>query len=146
MSIEVWLTIDNPSESGTYREIISQQANNNRGIYFGKTSTANQLRFGGKSYNFSSINASTFTHLVVTRSSTGDVIFYENSSQGGTASGHTFSSSQGIYNGTGTRIGRQYGNYTEYWDGNIAQVRFYNKILSAAEVLQNYNATKTNFI
>ncbi len=146
MSIEVWLTIDNPSESGTYREIISQQANSNRGIYFGKTSTANQLRFGGSTYNFSSINASTFTHLVVTRNSSGDVIFYENGSQGGTATGHGFSTSQAIYNGTGTRIGRQYGNYTEYWDGNIAQVRFYNKILSAAEVLQNYNATKTNFI
>ena len=146
MSIEVWLTIDNPSESGTYREIISQQANSNRGLYFGKTSTANQLRFGNRTYNFSSINASTFTHLVATRNSSGGVIFYENGSQGGTASGHTFSTSQGVYNNTGTRIGRQYGNYTEYWDGNIAQVRFYNKTLSAAEVLQNYNATKTNFI
>ena len=146
MSIEVWLTIDNPSESGTYREIISQQANSNRGIFWGKTSTANQLRFLGTVYNFSSINASTFTHLVVTRNSSGDVVFYENGSQGGTGSGNTFATSQGVYNNTGTRIGRQYGNYTEYWDGKIAQVRFYNKTLSASEVLQNYNATKTNFV
>ena len=145
MSLEVWLTIDNPSETGNYREIISQQANSNRGIYWGKTATANQIRFGGKTYSFSSINASTFTHFVVTRNSSGAVVFYENGSQGGTATGHTFSTSQSIYNNTGTRIGRQYGSYSEYWDGKIAQVRFYNKVLSAAEVLQNYNATKTNF-
>ena len=29
---------------------------------------------------------------------------------------------------------------------NVAQVRFYKKTLSDAEVLQNYNATKTNFV
>ena len=30
--------------------------------------------------------------------------------------------------------------------GNVAQVRFYKKTLSDAEILQNYNATKTNFV
>ena len=32
-----------------------------------------------------------------------------------------------------------------YWDGNIYQIRIYNKALTAQEVLQNYNATKGRF-
>jgi len=42
------------------------------------------------------------------------------------------------------QIGRQTNN-TEYWSGNIGQVSIYNKVLSASEVLQNYNAQKTRF-
>ena len=34
---------------------------------------------------------------------------------------------------------------SEYFDGEIAQVRVYNRVLTAAEVLQNYNATKGRF-
>lgn len=38
------------------------------------------------------------------------------------------------------------GNNYDPWDGKIAQVRVYNTALTAAQVLQNYEATKTNFI
>jgi len=38
------------------------------------------------------------------------------------------------------------GNNYDPWDGRIAQVRYYTDVLTDAEVLQNYNATKTNFI
>lgn len=34
---------------------------------------------------------------------------------------------------------------TSYWLGSIASVQIYNRGLSAAEVLQNYNATKSRF-
>jgi hypothetical protein len=40
------------------------------------------------------------------------------------------------YGGTG---------YVVYFKGNIANVSFYNRALSATEVRQNYNATKTRF-
>ena len=33
----------------------------------------------------------------------------------------------------------------EYWQGRIAQVLFYNKKLTAAEIKQNYNATKRRY-
>jgi hypothetical protein len=33
----------------------------------------------------------------------------------------------------------------EYWTGNIYNINIYNKALSAAEVLQNYNAQKSRF-
>jgi hypothetical protein len=32
-----------------------------------------------------------------------------------------------------------------YFNGNIAQVSIYNKALTAAEILQNFNATKSRF-
>jgi hypothetical protein len=42
----------------------------------------------------------------------------------------------------GMEIGRQY-NGTEYSSGSVAFVMVYNKVLSAAEVTQNYNALKS---
>ena len=39
-------------------------------------------------------------------------------------------------------------NYTlsnSYWQGNITQTQIYNKTLTAEEILQNYNATKSRF-
>ena len=46
-------------------------------------------------------------------------------------------------------IGAEPGETTEvdgsYWSGNISQVQVYNRSLSATEVLQNYNATKSRF-
>lgn len=46
-----------------------------------------------------------------------------------------------------TGIGRisGYDNNTEVWDGNIATFSIYNRALSAAEISQNYEATKTRF-
>lgn len=33
----------------------------------------------------------------------------------------------------------------DYWNGNVSIVRIYNRALSATEVLQNYNATKSRY-
>jgi len=44
------------------------------------------------------------------------------------------------------QIGRWVGGNSQYFNGNIAMIHIYTKALSAAEVLQNYNATKTNFV
>ena len=38
-----------------------------------------------------------------------------------------------------------YDTGTEIWNGNIANVSIYNRALSATEIRQNYNATKTRF-
>jgi len=39
------------------------------------------------------------------------------------------------------------GNWSggNYWVGNVAQVQIYNKALTAQEILQNYNATKSRY-
>jgi hypothetical protein len=46
-----------------------------------------------------------------------------------------------------TGIGRisGYDNGSEIWDGNISTFSIYNRALTASEILQNYNATKTRF-
>ena len=41
-------------------------------------------------------------------------------------------------------LGRQIDN-GQYWTGHIAQVQLYNRVLSATEVLQAYNAQRTRF-
>jgi hypothetical protein len=38
-----------------------------------------------------------------------------------------------------------YDNGGEIWNGNISSVMIYNRALTATEVLQNYNATKSRF-
>jgi len=45
----------------------------------------------------------------------------------------------------GARVGNKLSNSTEDFDGNIALVRTYNRVLTAAEVLQNFNAQKSRF-
>jgi hypothetical protein len=41
-------------------------------------------------------------------------------------------------------IGRQ-ADSGQYWFGNVSQIQLYNRALSAAEIKQNYNATKRRF-
>ena len=61
-----------------------------------------------------------------------------------------------LSNGTGTLGGLVYATTTDtvqigrrpsgaYWSGSVSNLLIYNKALSAAEVLQNYNATKSRF-
>jgi hypothetical protein len=44
------------------------------------------------------------------------------------------------------RIGEEVNNSDRFFNGNISIVKVYNKALSAQEVLQNYNATKSRYI
>jgi hypothetical protein len=48
-------------------------------------------------------------------------------------------------NSTAVSIGSRYSNGTSPWNGKIANVKIYTKTLSAAEVLQNYQAQKSKF-
>ena len=42
-------------------------------------------------------------------------------------------------------IGRAYNIYSSLFNGNIASVKLYNRVLSATEILNNYNVTKKRF-
>ena len=48
-------------------------------------------------------------------------------------------------NNTGTRIGYGLSSFYPYFNGNIASVVYYNRVLSQSEISQNYNATKSRF-
>jgi hypothetical protein len=49
----------------------------------------------------------------------------------------------------GTGLGAYYNNtnvpFSNYWIGDISQVSIYNRALTAQEILQNYNATKSRY-
>jgi predicted outer membrane repeat protein len=61
-----------------------------------------------------------------------------------------------LSNGTGTLGGAVYATTTDtiqigrrptgaYWSGSVSNIQIYNRALSATEILQNYNATKSRF-
>jgi hypothetical protein len=75
--------------------------------------------------------------LIVTYNS-GSVSYYVNGESAGTAS-YTFTPSS-----ANLLIGKwPTNNY--FINGQLASVRFYNKVISAFEIKQNYNATKTRY-
>ena len=79
---------------------------------------------------------------LVANSSTGLVSLYINGILDGSVA----------YNGTIKQnaaatlsLGRDPGANRRFWQGDIANAQIYNRALTAAEVLQNYNASKTRF-
>ncbi|NWJ44003.1 LamG domain-containing protein [Marine Group I thaumarchaeote] len=59
--------------------------------------------------------------------------------------GFTYSTASGTEPNTTYQLGRVTGGDLGYLDGKIASVHIYNKALTAAEVLQNYNAQRSRF-
>ena len=88
-------------------------------------------------YEGSAAVANVWTHVCMTQSSTGVEIYLNGSLD--------YSSGSTITTAVGTAyIGASFDN-REFWNGRIAQVLFYNKKLTAAEIKQNYNATKRRY-
>jgi hypothetical protein len=77
---------------------------------------------------------------IVERSST--IRSYKNATLVQSAAAPIGSVSNATFN---LNIGRTSEGGTLYWPGNIAIVKIYNRALTATEVLQNYNATKSRF-
>jgi hypothetical protein len=49
-------------------------------------------------------------------------------------------------NDTGILIGKRFDANTDYFKGSVGSVRIYNRVLTDAELLQNYNASKGRFL
>ncbi len=102
----------------------------------------------GGSYEVNSVqitglSATTWVHAVITDDGSGNVVMYKDGAQSTTT---TYSGTPYVYTGT-PRIGDYAPSASSYqFDGRISQFRLYSDVLTASEVLQNYNATKTNFI
>ena len=93
------------------------------------------------SFNIASglLSANSWNHIVCTYAS-GTKRIYLNGVQVGSVTGLTGTIST---NANGPRIGAHSSGY--YLDGEIAISRVYTKALTAAEILQNYNAQKSRF-
>ena len=93
--------------------------------------------------NGPTINDGNWHHVAAVFNRGGNIIFYKD---GVATTGVSMASVTGE---TGTpspyaAIGKR-PNSTQYYDGKMANVLIYNKALTAAEILQNYNSTKSRF-
>ena len=112
---------------------------------YGYFSTFRNTRVGPITLD-SSVTLTDWHHVVITSTSGGNWIFYQNTSVTHTTPADQSTINTGVTNYIGRSISGTGVAQDRRIDGNIGQFRLYSKALSASEVLQNYNATKTNFV
>jgi hypothetical protein len=126
------------------RTIFSNYGSNNNGWVTGIRDDQNNIfKFylgnGVHLYSNTVLNNLTWYHAVVT---------YDNGSPKIYINGNLDASSSATltlaFSYLGNDIGRL-GDGRQYFNGRISNVTIYNRALSAQEVLQNYNATKTRY-
>ena len=91
--------------------------------------------------NNPTITLNSWTHYVFTLSGTTE-INYKN----GVSLGERLLNSPPSFSNSGNlNVGRR-NNGSQYFTGKISNIKFYNRTISASEVLQNYNATKGRYL
>lgn len=152
VSVEVWMRLD--GSTLTTNSILVQQ-NYNTGIaanvnyVLGDTNGGGQIRFGiydGSAYrqtNGFTPTRNAWTHVVGTYNGSNfklykDGVLIETSALYTAGLGSTI-------NTAGTLIGRR-GSTANHFNGSLSTVRIYDKALTDAQILQNYNSTKDRFI
>lgn len=121
--------------SGDYDYMLYLTGNSSM-VYFYKKDSLGSAHYGG--ITLSLLNR--WLHIVVTHTSGGLYTMYVNgvASDSATFTNSSIrSSSNPLYIGAGWN--------PDYFYGNIGLSKIYNRALTATEVLQNYNATKTRF-
>jgi len=83
-------------------------------------------------------------HIACTRNDTNAVIYVDGISRASTSGGGAWPGAT-IYSAMKTQIGNNPNNSIYHLNGSMGLARIYNKALTAAEVLQNYNALKPRF-
>jgi hypothetical protein len=149
ITVSIWAYQTTPN---SYNPLITRygQTSNFNGWSISYSNTTNKFSFGGRESIAAYINAPTVNtyslnrwhHIVGTKSGSTWRIYVngilDNSTTAGT--GTTSFLTSNMY------VGAELGNaYNYYGASNIANVQIYNRALSAAEILQNYNATKSRF-
>jgi len=150
LSVFIWIKFNDLS--AVYYELVSQgrTPSNYEGEWVLTTkNVSSSIRLSFFDYNsgygFNTVNGNTILvtnqwyHLGFIKNGTSGT-FYVQGSQDGTSTGINKT-----YTDTGYVIGGGYRDSSHYLSGNIASTQIYNRALSATEVLQNYNATKTRF-
>lgn len=139
-TIELWCR--KSSAGNQYPKVISKGLYQASGWLFMTYIDSLYFSYGnpeqGISYTFPYTITNRWIHGVVTRISN-QVTVYGNATPGTPAT--VTNNLNSSYNFT---IGSN-GQPGEFWGGNVSTVRIYNRALTAQEVLQNYNATKSRF-
>ena len=152
-TIEGWVKLDvatpaNGSQTGLWTfdgsslSQITHYPYTNGSAYF---STFRNSRLGPITLS-ASVTRTDWHHIAITSTSGGNWILYQNATSVYSTTADQSTIDTGTTNYIGRSIGGDGSTQDRRLDGNIGQFRLYSKALSASEILQNYNATKTNFV
>jgi len=152
-TLEAWVYPTRNSGTGNYTGIFDRESNPGSGrdgynMYFLGSATTNTFffteRFTSGSYNpvsvtlNQSVSVNSWHHIVATYNGTTLTLYRNGSSVGtpATTTGNITNTSKTLT--IGVRGG-------QYFGGRIANTKIYNRSLTASEIQQNYNATKSRF-
>ena len=136
----------NGSLDSADRKVMHYNKGGSNGVFqLRKGSSASRLMYqahnGSQWYTMTdtdAIESDTWAHFMITHSGT-SAIMYKNGVQSATATMGNLHWT----NASNLLIG--YRANSEYWKGDIPIMKIYNRALTSAEVLQNFNATKSRF-
>ena len=143
-TFEAWIYHTSPNTSGDYGYITTNATHglavSEGGTISGLSNAALYYNNGGTAHLLNAtLSQNVWTHLVATSErSTNSLKIYFNGSLVSTTSITNLGTSI-------TRFGHFQGNGGLSLNAKLAQIRVYDDILTATEVLQNYNATKDTF-
>ena len=149
---EVWVFLSSTSDQVFIGSQYGTSSNNSFAIWVQSGAFAFGVNTGGNFYysTISTVSSGVWYHLTHTYNGTtqyfyvnGTLVSTYNSSASGNITydvNNTLLALAADWNGSGYNVGA-----TGYVNGKMPVVRIYNRALSAAEVLQNYNATKFRF-
>jgi hypothetical protein len=138
----IWIKYNSATGTGGYQLTGTQQGD--AYTYTGRQDNGNPYTYGGSGGNGGAttsytLNTSTWYYQGFTLAANGDLGIYVNGSLLETKTG----------NGLGSIPTSEFSigciNQNHFVNGNIAVVHLYDRVLSTAEVLQNYNAQKSRF-
>jgi hypothetical protein len=139
-------TVKLPLYSEGQRCILSYRGSSGGELYIGKSSGGIFTFYNSlstTSYTVGSIPDNTIAICaVVINATAGSISIYINGTLAGTATGRTGFST--AFNST-MYLGYDNGGTNEYMLGNFYNFMHYNRILSASEIQQNYNAQRSRF-
>lgn len=119
----------------------------NTGFWFGKENT-NANKWGGgvkqnSNYNMITLDDTNWHYLVMVRNGTSLTVYGD-----GVTNNNTTTCGSGSIDSTALSIGgtiNDGGGQRDWYKGNIPIVKVYDRVLTTAEILQNYNAQKARF-
>jgi hypothetical protein len=141
ITLEAWVYWDDSSNKGIFGRWHNDSSNRNYLLYKNSVTTINFYINSSAIASYASLNATKgWTHIVGTYNRTNAVLYIDGVQQAITA--HTTAISTGTLP---VEIGRNFTTSNQALTAPIAQPRIYNRALTAAEVLRNYNSGKNTY-
>ena len=151
LSIESWVLM-NPSMNA-YGAVVGKgtsDANEEYCLLINPSTSKVYFDVGGTTGPYveltSTFNSNTWYNVVATHERVAGSSTLKIYVNGSLLSGATVNPTSAVNdNATNVSIGCRFDGNTSLWNGRISKVAIYTRTLSATEVLQNYNATKSRF-